>query len=48
VRSSVDESGWSLCQFIDAVVGEKDCVTSGLGELLDTGSHIDGVADDFG
>src|SRR3977135_2603590 len=45
MESPVGESGRSRSQGVDGVVGEKDCVASGLGELLDAGSDVDGVAD---
>ena len=45
MESPVDESGRSRGQGIDALLGEKDCVIGGLGELLDAGSDVDGVAD---
>jgi hypothetical protein len=43
--SPVDEFGRSRRSGVDGLVGEKDCVTGGLGELLDAGSDISGVAD---
>src|ERR1700739_1967485 len=44
--SPVDESGRSRRQGIDALVGEKDRVAGGFGELLDAGCDIDGVTDE--
>src|SRR6516225_11117564 len=45
MESPVDESARSRRQGVDALVGEKDSVAGGFGELLDTGCHVDGVAD---
>src|ERR1700716_742616 len=41
----VDESKRSNNQGVDALLGEQDRVTGGLGELLNAGSDVDGVAD---
>jgi hypothetical protein len=45
VESPVGESERSRNQGVDGLVGEKDRVTGSLGELLDAGSDVDGVAD---
>ena len=37
--------GGRVSQGVDALVGKKDRVAGGLGELLDAGSDVDGVAD---
>ena len=44
--SPVDESGRSRRQGVDALLGEKDRVAGGFGELLDAGCHVDGVTDE--
>jgi len=41
MRSPVDEFAWSRRQGVDGVVGQKDCVAGGLGELLDAGSDVE-------
>jgi hypothetical protein len=46
MESPVDESGRSRSQRIDALLGEKDRVAGGFGELLDAGCHVDRVADE--
>src|ERR1700722_14262069 len=46
MKSSVDEAGRTSRQGIDALLGEKDRVAGGFGELLDAGSDIDRVADE--
>src|ERR1700739_5112254 len=46
MESAVDESGRSRRQGVDALVGEKDRVAGGFGELLDAGCHVDGVTDE--
>ena len=43
--SPVDESERLRSQGVDALLGKKDSVAGGLGELLDAGSHVDGVTD---
>jgi hypothetical protein len=45
MASPVGESGRSTSQGVDALAGEKDRVTGGLGELLDARGDVDGVAD---
>src|SRR4030088_3187503 len=40
----IDESWRTNAQRVDGLLGEKDCVAGGLGELLDTGSDVYGVA----
>ena len=45
MKPPVGEVGRSRSQRIDGLLGEKDCVTGGLGELLDAGCDIDGVTD---
>ena len=45
MRSPVGEAGRSRNQSVDGLLGEKDCVAGGLGELLDAGSDVDGVTD---
>src|SRR4051812_1680024 len=45
MRSPVGKSVWSMIQGVDALLGEKYCVTGDLGELLDAGSHVDRVPD---
>jgi hypothetical protein len=45
VEFPVGESGRSSNQGVDGLVGEKDRVTGGFGELLDAGSDVDGVTD---
>ena len=45
MRSPVDESGRSRSQGVDGLLGEQDRVAGGLGELLDAGGDVDGVAD---
>ena len=45
MRSTVDKSERSRHQSIDTLLCKKDCVTRGLGELLDAGSDVDRVAD---
>jgi hypothetical protein len=45
VGSPVDELRRATIQGVEGVVGEKDRVTGGLGELLDAGSDIDGISD---
>src|ERR1700739_4193730 len=45
MESPVDESGPSRRQGIDALLGEKDRVAGGFGELLDAGCDIDRVTD---
>ena len=37
--------GRSTIQGVDGLVGQKDRVTGGIGELLDAGRDVDGVAD---
>src|SRR6201999_3916825 len=46
MESPVDESGRSRRQGVDALLGKKDRVTGGFGELLDGGCHVDGVTDE--
>ena len=46
MESSLDESGRSRCQGVDALLGEKDGVAGGFGELLDAGRDVDGVTDE--
>src|SRR5215469_320014 len=46
MESPVDESGRSRRQGVDALMGEKDRVAGGFGELLDAGCHVDGVTDE--
>src|SRR6516165_6118184 len=46
MESPVDESGRSRSQGVDALLGEKDRVAGGFGELLDAGSDVDGVTDE--
>ena len=46
MESLVDESGRSRRQGIDALLGEKDRVPGGFGEVLDTSSDVDGVTDE--
>src|ERR1700739_1004162 len=43
MESPVDESGRSKRQGVDALLGEKDGVAGGFGELLDAGCDVDGV-----
>src|SRR4051794_17264335 len=45
IRSPVGESGRSGNQGVDGLLGQKDRVAGGLGELLNTGSDVDGVTD---
>ena len=45
VMSAVGQSRWSGSQGIDALAGEQDRVSGGLGELLNAGGDVDGVAD---
>ena len=45
MESPVDESGRSRRQGVDALLGEKDRVAGGFGELLDAGGDVDGVTD---
>src|ERR1700758_2778821 len=45
MKPPVGEGGRSRSQRINGLLGEKDCVTGGLGELLDAGCDIDGVTD---
>ena len=45
MESPVDESGRSRRQGVDALLGEKDRVAGGFGELLDAGCDIDRVTD---
>ena len=45
MRSPVGKPGRRRYQGVDAVIREQDCVIGGLGELLDAGSDVDGVAD---
>ena len=45
MESPVDESRRSNNRGVDALLGEQDRVTGGLGELLDAGSDVDGVTD---
>jgi Helix-turn-helix domain of resolvase len=45
MESAVDEPGPSRRQSVDTLLGEKDRVAGGLGELLDAGSDVDGVTD---
>jgi hypothetical protein len=45
MQSAVDESGRSGDKGVNGLVSEQDRVTGGLGELLDTGSDVDGVTD---
>src|SRR6476659_9301497 len=45
MRSTVDEFGWSRRHSVDGLLGEKDGVTGGLGELFDAGGDVDGVTD---
>jgi hypothetical protein len=45
VGSATDESGRWKSQGVDTRIGEKDCVARGLGELLDGGRNVHGVAD---
>ena len=46
MRSAIEESGWSGRQGVGALLGEQDGVAGGLGELFDTGGHVDGVTDE--
>jgi hypothetical protein len=46
MESPVDESRQSRRQGVDALLGEKDRVAGGFGELLDAGCHVDGVTDE--
>jgi hypothetical protein len=46
MESPVDESGRSRRQGVDALLGEKDRVAGGFGELLDAGGDVDGVTDE--
>src|ERR1700743_1155348 len=43
--SPVDEGGRSMRQSSNALLGDKDLVAGGFGELLDAGCHVDGVTD---
>src|ERR1700755_1183641 len=43
MESPVDESRQSRRRGVDALLGEKDRVAGGFGELLDTGSALAGV-----
>ena len=43
--SPVGESSRARGEGIGGLLGEKDCVAGGLGELLDAGGDVDGVAD---
>ena len=45
MRSPVGQSGRSRSQGVDGLVGKKDRIPGGLGELLDAGSDVDGVTD---
>ena len=45
MRSAVGEAGWSKARASTVWWVEKDRVAGGLGELLDAGSDVDGVAD---
>ena len=45
MESPVDKSERSRRQGFDALMGEKDSVAGGFGELLDAGCHVDGVTD---
>src|SRR4051794_36992442 len=45
IRSPAGESRQSGTQGVDGLLGQKDRVAGGLGELLDTGSDVDGVTD---
>jgi hypothetical protein len=45
VKPTVGERGRSRSQGVNGLAGEKDCVAGGLGELLDAGCDVDGVAD---
>src|ERR1700742_972984 len=44
--SPVDEGGRSMRQSSNALLGDKDRVAGGFGELLDAGCHVDGVTDE--
>lgn len=45
MRPTVDKFERSSSQGVEGLLGEKDRVTSGLGELFDAGRDTDGVAD---
>jgi len=45
VGSPIGESKWSSNLGVHALLGEKDCVTGGLGQLLDAGRDVDRVTD---
>src|SRR5215467_8212543 len=46
MESPVDESGRSRRQGVDALLGEKNRVAGGFGELLDAGRDNHGVTDE--
>ena len=46
MESPVDESGRSRRHGVDALLGEKNRVARGFGELLKAGSDVDGVTDE--
>lgn len=43
--SAAGEFRQSPAQSVNGMLGEQDCITGGLRELLDTGCHVDGVTD---
>jgi hypothetical protein len=46
MESPADESGRSSRQAVDALLGEKDRIAGGFGELLDARCHVHGVTDE--
>jgi hypothetical protein len=46
MESPFNESAGSRRERVEALLGEKDGVAGGFGELLDAGCHVDGVTDE--